>query len=396
MVLTKPRFQFPRSIARLIVLTGLLLLQPRSDITDAQRPSNRGRPVATTQTTVRNYSIFLHEHHRKDAKGQELACAGCHTIPALEFPNAIAAATRPTIKGFPYHDSCMECHRRTPPQFFRSSTPIVCTVCHTRSSPRLTAKEVLPFPKPENVRSRELVGYFAHGSREHRNATRDCSSCHLKDQRTPVSINATAGERDFVPSAGTFRILPAGHATCFANCHWDKDEPKKDQCAGCHFTATVLATKEQLSPLAGELLRDWPRVWPRRLSLKFNHDSKNHREEDNPELVCTKCHDTIRQTERLEVPDVKIGSCADSQCHFERTSKTSIRKEMLAEDEDIADGRDNDPMSKAGANTCSGCHTKAGGGLPPPCSHYLLFEEKYFNITDYPKSARQLAERCRR
>jgi hypothetical protein len=396
MVLTKPRFQFPRSIARLIVLTGLLLLQPGFHITDAQRRTNRRRPPAATKTKARDYSNFLHEHHRKDSKGQELACASCHTVPTLEFPNTIAAATNPTIKGFPYHESCMECHRRTPPQFFRSSTPIVCTVCHTRSSPRLTAKEVLPFPKPENVRSRELVGYFAHGSREHRNATRDCSSCHLKDQRTPVSINATAGERDFVPSAGTFRMLPVGHANCFANCHWDKDEPKKDQCAGCHFTPTALATKQQLSPMAGELLKDWPRVWPRRLSLKFNHDSKNHREEDNPELVCTKCHDTIRQTERLEVPDVKIRSCADSQCHFERTSKTSIRKEMLAEDEDIAEGRDNDPRSKAGANTCSGCHAKAVGGLPPPCSHYQLFDEKYFNFTDYPKSARQLTERCRR
>lgn len=395
MVLTNPRFQFPRSIARLIVLTGLLLLQPWSHITEAQRRTNRRRPAATAQKTVRNYSIFLHEHHRKDAKGQELACARCHTVPALDFPDAIAAATKPTTKGFPYHDSCMECHRRTAPQFFRSSTPIVCTVCHTRSSPRLTAKELLPFPKPENVRSRELVGYFPH-NKKHESVTQDCSACHRKDERTPVAINATAGESDLVPTAGTFRTLPAGHVTCFANCHWDKDKPKKDQCAGCHLTATTSATTKHLSPIAAAFFKDWPRIWPRRISLKFNHDSKNHREEDNPELVCTKCHDTIRQTERLEVPDIKIRSCAESQCHFERTSKTSIRKEMLAEDEDIAEGRDNDPMSKAGANTCSGCHTKAVGGLPPPCSHFQLFEEKYFKITDYPKSAKQLNERCRR
>lgn len=391
MVLPEPRFQILRSIARLIVLTGLLLLQPWTQITDAQRRPNRRRPPATTQK--KDYSTFHHEKHRNDQKGQELACASCHTVPALEFPDAIAAANHPAIKGFPYHDSCMECHRRTAPQFFRSSAPIVCLVCHTRSSPRLTAKDARTFPRPESVRARELVGYFPH-DKKHESVTQNCSSCHPKDQRAPAAINAAPGESDFVPSAGTFISMPAGHRTCFANCHWDKDKPKKDQCSGCHLTVTDFASKKKLSPIAAALFKDWPSVWPRRISLKFNHESKNHRIEDNRELVCTKCHDTIRQTDRIEVPDVKIMSCAESQCHFERTSKTSIRKEMLAEDEDIAEGRDNDPMSKAGANTCSGCHTKAVGGLPPPCSHYQLFKAKYFDINDYPKSAKQLAERC--
>jgi hypothetical protein len=257
---------------------------------------------------------------------------------------------------------------------------------------------MLGFPKPAEIRSRELVGYFAHGSREHRNATRDCSACHSSDERQPVAIKAGGDETPYLPPAGTFRKLPAGHASCFLNCHWEKDEPKKENCAGCHFTRDVMATKKGsvLSADPGGWLKDWPREWPRRLSLKFNHDSKNHREADNPELVCTVCHNKIRQSEPLLTPDVPIATCAASGCHFERTSKTSIRKEMLAEDEDIAEGRDNDPMSKAGANTCSGCHTKTVGGLPPPCGHYQLFDEKYFNFTNYPKSAKQLTERCRR
>lgn len=397
MVLHKPRFYFPRSIARLAVFTGLILLQPWPHPTDAQRRSNKRRPPATTPTSVRDSSVFLHEHHRKDRGGQELPCSACHTINSLATPDAISAKSEET-KGFPYHDACFECHRRTKPQFFRGAAPIVCTVCHTRSSPRLTAREVLAFPKPENVRTHELRGYFPHGLRDHRNATRQCETCHTKDERKPPAVLLETAETALVQFEGTFRILPSGHATCFANCHWDKDEPKKDQCAGCHFTPVVLATKKHnlLSPMAVDTFRNWPPDWPRRVSLKFNHESKNHREADNPELICTKCHDTIRQAEPLAVPDVKIKSCAESQCHFERTSKTSIRKEMLAEDEDITDGRNNAPGSQSGTNTCTGCHAKGVGALPPPCSHYLLFEERYFSLTDYPKSAKQLAERCRR
>jgi hypothetical protein len=364
--------------------------------TRAQQRRNRPRPKRT-QTRVNKVPAFIafkHESHREPKA--KLKCANCHFISSLEAPDEIVAVTKPSIKGFPYHDSCLECHRLTPPQFFRGSSPVVCGVCHTRSSPRLTAKEMFSFPKPDNVRTHELVGHFSHGSREHRNATRNCSTCHLKDQRAAIAIAATGGDKDYVPAEGTFKTLPFGHASCFANCHWDKDEPTKEQCAGCHFTQEVLATKKHnlLSPVTAQLFKDWPRAWPDRLSLKFSHESKNHREAENPELVCTKCHDKIRKAEPLENPDVKITACADSGCHFERASRTSIRKEMVAENEDIAEGRNNDPSSRSGQNTCLGCHVKAIGSLPPPCSHYQLFEAKYFKVTDYPHSAQQLSKQC--
>ena len=257
---------------------------------------------------------------------------------------------------------------------------------------------MLGFSKPAEVRSRELVGYFAHGSREHRNATRDCSACHSSDERQPVAIKAGGDETPYLPPAGTFRKLPAGHASCFLNCHWDKDEPKKENCAGCHFNRDVMSTKKGSVPAAetGGWLKDWPREWPRRLSPKFNHDSKNHREADNPELVCTVCHNKIRQSEPLLTPDVPIATCAASGCHFERTSKTSIRKEMLAEEDDIAEGRNNAALARGGQNSCTGCHIQIIGSAPPPCSHYLLFEDKYFTVADYPKSAKQLLERCKK
>lgn len=391
----------PRISTRAMVATLLavfVLSQTASRLTEAQRrlPQRRSAPKAAQKRT-RDNSVFKHEDHRAGSNGKEILCSSCHTISSADHPDQVNAATKPSIIGFPYHDSCLECHRLTPPQFFRSTAPIVCTVCHTRSSPRLTAKDMLAFPKPAKVRARELLAYFSHGIREHKNATRDCAVCHLKDERVAVAISF-GGESAYPPVTGTFKTTILSHAPCFQNCHWDKDDPKKDNCAGCHLTNTIWATKKpsQLLPAAADWFKDWPREWPRRLSLKFSHESKSHRLEENPELVCTECHITIRQSEPLEIPDVPISTCAKSGCHFERASRTSIRKEMLAEDEDIALGRDNDPASKGGENTCTGCHTKMIGSLPPPCSHYLLFEEKYFDVANYPKSAKQLSGRCKK
>jgi hypothetical protein len=254
---------------------------------------------------------------------------------------------------------------------------------------------MLPFPKSADKRTRELVGFFAHGSREHRTAVRDCTTCHPKDERPVVAIVAS-GDKDFVPVAGTFRNLPSGHASCFANCHWDKDKPTKDQCEGCHFPQAVLDGKKRdaRSPLAAAWFKNWPRGWPSRLSLKFSHESKNHRESDNPELTCTTCHGSIKRSDKLEIPDVPITTCAASGCHFERASRTSIRKEMLAEEEDIAEGRDNDLASTTGQHSCTGCHTAAIGSAPAPCSHLRLFGDKYFDSAAYPNSGTQLLRRC--
>jgi hypothetical protein len=100
------------------------------------------------------------------------------------------------------------------------------------------------------------------------------------------------------------------------------------------------------------------------------------------------------QAETLGLPDVSIKNCA--QCHLKVTSRPSINKEMFQEDEDIAEGRNNKPTDTAGTNTCSGCHTSLIGSAPPPCSHYLLMGDRYFSVEDYPKSAKQLGERCKK
>ncbi len=366
--------------------TSTSLFEPQ-----APRQQRRSRPKSKsgTQTQVKiagRFVGFKHESHR--IPKAKLNCSDCHTIPSKANPDAVSAATKPSIKGYPYHDSCLECHRRTPPQIFSGAAPIICTVCHTRASPRLTAREVYPFPKhDEEVIEIEFPGYFPHDQRDHKRV--NCADCHVTDERAYVAIGIAANETPYNPAEGTFKTSPAGHAACF-KCHWE-EKPTKDDCAGCHLTPDAVAQKPRnlFSANAMVWFKNWPPDWPKRLSLKFNHESKDHDDE------CTTCHD-ISKIETLDVfkADVPIAPCA--KCHLKPTTPASIGKEMFEEDEDIAEGRNNNPKSLEGKHTCTGCHTSAIGSMSPPCSHYLLFDDTYLKPEDYPNSAKQIAERCKK
>ncbi len=390
------------ALAILASIVAAFVFYPRaSSVVGAQvrRQQRRTRPQTQTEAEGRSKTApggasFKHEDHRLPKAKRN--CSDCHTIPSLDAPDTVAAATKTTIKGYPYHDSCLECHRTTAPQFFRGATPTICTVCHTRSSAHLTKEDMNPFPMKSETSAPEFSTYYSHGLREHQVVTRDCEKCHAKDARASVAIRAGSSEELYKPADGTFKTSPSGHASCFGNCHWDKDDPKKDNCAGCHFMPDAFARKEHILLPANvvALLKDWPRQWPKRLSLRFNHESKNHREAENPELVCTACHINISRAEVLDIPNVPIATCASSRCHL-KTAKPSVEAEMLDEDDDIAEGRNNDPKSKEGKHTCTGCHTGIIGSLPPPCSHYKLFGDAYFNVKDYPKSAKQISEQCK-
>jgi hypothetical protein len=366
----------------------------------ARRPQRKPRPKANTQTRKSLVdSSFKHETHR--APKTKLNCSDCHTVPSREAPDEIAAATKPSIKGYPYHDSCLECHRRTQPLFFSGAAPTLCTVCHTRSSPRLTVREVSPFPKQIALTLRQLPGYFPH--EKHRQVISDlkkvadlqqvgCADCHQADKRTPVEFLIGGDEKTLMPAAGTFKISPdlpnnppSAHSACFT-CHWETTDetkkPGKDNCSGCHLTQKDFAQKESflLLPIRATWFKDWPRDWPRRVSLKFRHERKEH------VASCTSCHANIVETATLNIKDVSIVSCI--KCH--KSEKPKIFEELEAEDEDSKQVRKNELTSKEGKNTCSGCHTTLIGRAPPPCSHYRLDEDKYLT-GDYPK----VGERCK-
>src|ERR1041385_4349823 len=85
-----------------------------------------------------DYSDFSHA-----TKKHQASCSTCHKI------------TFPDIKDYPNHDACVSCRR---PQFFRGARPPICSVCHTKTSPRDEAR--LPFRNP--AATRQFAIEFPH------------------------------------------------------------------------------------------------------------------------------------------------------------------------------------------------------------------------------------------
>jgi hypothetical protein len=392
-------------------LLTILFLIPRASSTAAElqgrsqqrrrippRPSN---PTQNQGRGGRNYSRFKHEDHRPPIA--KLNCSSCHAINSPAEPDVISAATKPSVKGYPYHDSCVGCHRQ---QFFKGASPAICTVCHTRSSPRLTAHDIHPFPKQgDQAIAREFPGYFPHSlhqsviARNERSlrtgwsfvrasfttlddqapkALDNCATCHETDQRAIAAINVGGTEGTYKPEAkGTFKTVPTGHASCF-NCHWQSQEPTKDNCAGCHLSQSNYTKKKRsaspeatlpgvLSPNAVQWFKTWPGEWPKRLSIKFRHDTPNH------DVGCTTCHINITQMETLNIPkaDVPIATCAP--CHISNSPvlrKEGVTLTIFSEMSDEAKDKDNK------THTCIGCHTSTIGRERPPCTHYLVLGQQ--------------------
>ena len=387
-----------------------------------RKPSNRNRIRAGTraQPTPRTrYTRFRHEsHHPPKVK---LECSYCHAIPSPTAPDRVTAATKLTsLKGYPYHDSCLPCHRRTPPQFFRGLNPAICTVCHTRASPRLTATEIQPFPK-QGAQSiaREFPGYFPHGLHQsvmaqHRPPPTNmnaslllrrvsfgstdvekgtpndiCAFCHVRDERDAIELplKGIPKEANFERvRADTFKTIPGdrdgnSHGYCF-NCHWQAQKPTKDDCNGCHFLPSDYSARKLKSAQPAALsskhiawFKDWPAGLPKRLSLKFRHNTHTlspdgKTESNNHDVGCTTCHVNINEMTTLSIPkaDVQISACA--QCHTKtaaipvgQTNKVTIFDEV------------NLKSDTSKNYVCVACHLSVIGREPTPCTHYSVIGE---------------------
>lgn len=380
----------------------------------AQRRRPPTRPRGTTAKTARDYSVFKHEDHRKEANGKDLLCSSCHTISSPAQPDRINAATKPAISSsYPYHDSCFRCHRE---QVYRGDRPQICTVCHTRVSPRTTANDqykLFPKPKLGDVIVREFPGYYPHGlhegvmARNRQPAATDpavfvrtsfvktledekskdiCAICHYTDERGALAL-PLAGLQDEETfkriEADTFRAIPGhrepnGHAVCF-NCHWQAQKPTKDDCNGCHLATTdyqkralSIIQPPALSANAVKWFKDWPTGLPKRFSLKFRHNTHTPTEDgksetNNHDLGCTTCHANIAQMTTLNIPkaDVQIASCGP--CHSATSAipvapsvRVTIFDEMTLKD---------DASKKY---TCVACHVSVIGRERPPCTHYVV------------------------
>ena len=252
-----------------------------------------------------DYSRFSHSTEK-----HQQACNTCHK------PYADAG-------DYPDHDACVSCHRR---QFFRGARPQICSVCHSKTSPRDDVR--FAFRKPDS--RRQFTIEFPHHTHQdvigfaQAQDYNNCTICHAT--RT-----------------ATFKAVPSDHASCF-NCHWKSQEPVAANCNGCHKRAATPYTFA---------------ASPRRISAKFIHDGGGEKKDHVAE--CTTCHIHITKDTSVRglKPDVPITSCTG--CHNKVGLREDLNKELAALDKDRA-------------FTCTYCHAPTTGAQDPPASHYLIAE----------------------
>ena len=262
-----------------------------------------------------DYTKFSHstQKHRS-------TCNSCHKI------------TFPDIADYPSHDACVSCHR---PQFFRGARPPICSVCHSKTSPRDDVRFAFRNPSTKlqfdiefpHDKHQDVIAFvrrprvaLAHAPQQNYN---NCTICHAS--RT-----------------ATFKAAPTDHSSCF-NCHWKSQEPVAANCNGCHKLAKT--------PYG---LTD-----PARISAKFIHEGGGEKKQHVAE--CTTCHINITKAASLRglKPDVPITAC--TECH----NKAGLRQDLSTELNAIDKNR---------AFVCVYCHAPNVGNLDPPASHYVIAE----------------------
>jgi hypothetical protein len=328
--------------------------------TGQKQPSRRVARPPTAGIKV-DYSKFFHATSKHQA-----ACNTCHKIPTSNWRKAADSPGTdpfPDVADYPEHDTCISCHRA---QFFKGAKPVICSICHSKVSPKDDAR--FAFRRPAGPRQfriefphdrhqdviaklfRSLPGqprfthasftsssFYADDKTKHYN---NCEICH--GPRAAASVAPASNHLDgFVPDDLTFKSVPVSHATCFS-CHWKSEQPVNDNCAGCH----------KLPNPPGILTVD---DLPKRKSMKFRHG--------RPEAhvaECTNCHINItKATTSLDLkPDVPITSCATSSCHSNPAGHHEIENELVG-------------INKNRQFICSYCHTADVGRLDAPRSHYL-------------------------
>ena len=292
-----------------------------------------------------DYSKFSHATQKHQA-----ACSTCHKVPTKDW---LKVSTYPDVADYPGHEACVSCHRA---QFFRGARPPICSVCHSKTSPRddvrlafrnpaskLQFTIEFPHDKHQDVIAllrgpRDSRVAFAHAPFQNYN---NCTICHV--QRSTVPKPPATGWLDaFVPTPATFRASPTEHASCF-NCHWKAQEPVADNCKGCHKLATPYTSTDL----------------PTRISIKYLHEGGGEKKQHVAE--CTTCHINITKAASLRglKPDVPITAC--TECHNKDGLRQDLSKELTA-------------LDKSRGFVCVYCHTSNVGKLDPPASHYLIAE----------------------
>src|ERR1700730_5644986 len=336
-------------------LAAVLLVLPAAL---AQKRSPRRPAASKPSRTATDYSKFLPATPKHQG-----ACNTCHKIPTQ---NSLKIRHFPDIADYPPHGACVSCHRS---QFFKGAKPAICSVCHSKVSPRDDARFSFrnpaqprqfniefPHDKHQDVIAglprfrpsaqpvlflRTSLNSLARPADDGGRGYNNCSICH--GSRTVSPIPPPNGwVNGFVPDVTSFKSVPDSHSSCF-NCHWKSEQPVNDNCAGCHKPVTPYLSVD----------------FPERISVKFKHEGGGERK--NHLAECATCHINITKAASLRglKPDVSITSC--TECHNKEGLRQDLSKELAAIDKDRT-------------FVCIYCHTSNVGKLDPPKSHYLIAE----------------------
>ena len=279
-------------------------------------------PFAAATGAV-DYTKFSHSTPKHKAN-----CNTCHKPPTKNWTKV---SQYPDLADYPDHDTCVSCHRA---QFFKSAKPPICSVCHSKTSPRDEVRYDFRQQRP----TLQFTIEFPHDrhqdviARKQRNSPRgtfllahaapqqnfnNCTICHA--QAAVVSKPPATGWIDsYVPPPATFKAAPVDHSSCF-NCHWKTQEPVAANCNGCHKLAAAPYT---------------PATIPTRISLKFMHDGGGEKKQHVAE--CTSCHINITKSATLRglKPDVPITAC--TECHNKDGLRHDLNKVLTALDKNRA------------------------------------------------------------
>ena len=301
-----------------------------------------------------DYTKFSHSTPKHKA-----TCNTCHKIPTNNWTKASAF---PDVTDFPDHDACVSCHRA---QFFKSAKPPICSVCHTKTSPKddgrydfrkatPTLQFMIEFPHDRHQEvialRRFLTGglFLAHAAAPQN--FNNCTICHAQSTLVPKPP-ANGWIDSYVPTLATFKAVPTDHSSCF-NCHWKAQEPVANNCDGCHKLAATpyVAT-----------------TTPSRISLKFMHEGGGEKKQHVAE--CTSCHINITKSATLRglKPDVPITAC--TECHNKDGLRQDLNTELTA-------------LDKNRAFVCVYCHTSNVGSLDAPASHFLIAQRPVIKRRD--------------
>lgn len=316
----------------------------------SQSSRRRGaRTIRVTPPRV-DYSNFSHrtEQHQR-------ACDSCHTFPSLNWKDVRKGdAAFPDVTEYPRHASCVGCHQQ---QFFSGAQPVICSVCHTNVSPRNHVRFPFPslgetfyaskkgqdfssdfqvnFPHDKHV---EIVGstqpgletssgvQFVRASFRQEGAAqaeKSCNVCHQTYQPQGNSSEEYAtpppkslGEA-FWLKKGTFKTIPATHATCFS-CHSQDSgiEPAPTACNTCHKLRTSAESltadfDPRLAATMGVADNLLLMIWRKRHSAgAFRHEGGMH-----PDQSCTACHH-IATMNTLDEKSLRVSVLSCGGCHI--------------------------------------------------------------------------------